>query len=223
MVKIIADSTCDLSPELVKQYDIRILPLFVRLGEEEYRDGIDITPDDLFAWSDRTKKTPTTAAPAMETIIRAYDEELQKADELVVFTIASGMSSSYTNCVTAVEACSDPQKVTVIDSANLSTGIGLMVLRAAGMAAAGCTAGEIREEMEQISGRVRASFVLDTLVFLHRGGRCSGTKLLAGNILQLHPRIGGLNAHRAQDWKRSTKNRPASTLRKDLWRIIMLR
>ena len=189
MVKIIADSTCDLSPELIERYQIRILPLFVRLDEKEYLDGVDITPDELFSWSDENKKTPSTAAPSPENVLEAYEEELKNADELVVFTISSGMSSSYTNCCLAAGRCSAPEKVTVIDSANLSTGIGLLVIQAAVMAREGAGADAIREEIEKLRPLVRASFVVDTLVFLHRGGRCSGTAMLIGSVLQLHPRI----------------------------------
>ena len=145
MVKIIADSTCDLSPELIERYQIRILPLFVRLDEKEYLDGVDITPDELFDWSDENKKTPSTAAPSPENVLEAYEEELKNADELVVFTISSGMSSSYTNCCLAAGRCSAPEKVTVIDSANLSTGIGLLVIQAAVMAGEGADAAAIRE------------------------------------------------------------------------------
>ena len=189
MVKIIADSTCDLSPELIERYQIRILPLFVRLDEKEYLDGVDITPDELFDWSDENKKTPSTAAPSPENVLEAYEEELKNADELVVFTISSGMSSSYTNCCLAAGRCSAPEKVTVIDSANLSTGIGLLVIQAAVLAREGAGADAIREEIEKLRPLVRASFVVDTLVFLHRGGRCSGTAMLIGSVLQLHPRI----------------------------------
>ncbi len=189
MVKIIADSTCDLSPELIDQYNIRILPLFVRMDEEEHLDGVDITPDELFRWSDEKKKTPSTAAPTPGQILEAFEEELKRADELIVFTISSGMSSSYTNCCLAAQQCTASERVTVIDSANLSTGIGLLVIQAAVMAGEGADAASIREEIEKLRPLVRASFVVDTLVFLHRGGRCSGTAMLVGSVLQLHPRI----------------------------------
>ena len=189
MIKIIADSTCDLSPELIDRYNIRILPLFVRMDEEDHLDGVDITPDELFRWSDENKKTPSTAAPSLEQILEAYEEELKTADELIVFTISSGMSSSYTNCCLAAQQLAAPERVTVIDSANLSTGIGLLVLHAAVMARGGADAASIRAEIEELRPLVRASFVVDTLVFLHRGGRCSGTAMLVGSVLQLHPRI----------------------------------
>ena len=208
MVKIIADSTCDLSPDLIDKYGIRILPLFVRMDEEERIDGVNVTPDELFAWSDKTKKTPMTAAPTLDSILQTYEEELEKADELVVFAIASGMSSTCSNCITAAGMSDAPERIHVIDSANLSTGIGLLVIRAALMASLGSSGKEIAEEMERLKPLVRASFVVDTLVFLHRGGRCSGTEMILGNILRLHPRIEVKDGamHPAKKYRGSVKS-----------------
>ena len=208
MVNIIADSTCDLSPELIEKYGVRIIPLFVRMDEEERVDGVNVTPDELFSWSDKTKKIPLTAAPTLDSILKTYEEELEKADELVVFAIASGMSSTCSNCITAAGMSDTPERIHVIDSANLSTGIGLLVIRAALMASSGSSGKEIAEEMERLIPLVRASFVVDTLVFLRRGGRCSGTEMMLGNILQLHPRIEVKDGamHPAKKYRGSAKN-----------------
>ena len=191
MTKIISDSTCDLSPELVKKYDIGIIPLYVRLGEDEYLDGFNITPEDIYQWSDKTEKTPTTAAPSVEDImkiIEACDE-----DEFIIFTISASMSSSYSNCMLAAEELGMEKQIHVIDSKNLSTGIGLQVIEAAQLARQGMSADDIEEYINALRSKVRASFVVDTLTYLHRGGRCSGIAAYFGNALKLHPRIAVIN------------------------------
>ena len=187
MVKILADSTCDLSPELIARYGIGIIPLYVHLGEEEFRDGVDITPEELFKWSDEHNTTPKTAAPGIEDIEALLDKE--GSDEYVIFTISSSMSSSYTNCTLAADDLEITDRVFVIDSQNLSTGIALLVLKAAQMAAQGRSGSEIAQEIGKIRGKVRASFVIDTLTYLYRGGRCSGLSAFFGSALKLHPRI----------------------------------
>ena len=189
MVRILADSTCDLSPELVERYGIGIIPLYVHLGENEYRDGVDITPEELYRWSDEHKTTPKTAAPGIEDIQKFLETGKDTEDEFVIFTISSSMSASFNNCRLAADSLDMTDRVFVIDSANLSTGIGLMVIRAAELAAQGRSGSQIAAQMDQIRGNVRASFVVDTLTYLYRGGRCSGLSALFGSALKLHPRI----------------------------------
>lgn len=187
MVRIYSDSTCDLSQELVDRYNINIIPLFVRLGDDEYLDGVNITPEDLYKWSDAHGQTPGTAAPGIDYISKILDPN--SPDEYVIFTISSSMSACYNNIRLAAEALDMEERVHIIDSANLSTGIGLQVIKAAELAGSGRSAKEIVKEIEAIKGKVRASFVIDTLTYLHRGGRCSGLAALLGTALKLHPRI----------------------------------
>lgn len=187
MVRILADSTCDLSKELTERYSIGIIPLYVRLGDDEYLDGVNITPADLYKWSDEHGQTPKTAAPGIEDISKLLDPA--GTDEYIIFTISSSMSASFNNARLAAENMEMTDRVHVIDSANLSTGIGLQVIRAAELAAEGKAAAEIVAEIEAIKDKVRASFVIDTLVYLHRGGRCSGMAALVGSVLKIHPRI----------------------------------
>jgi len=187
MVKIISDSTCDLSKELIEKYGIRIIPLYVRLGEDEYKDGVNITPEELYKWSDDHGETPKTAASSVADIEEYIDKDGD--DEYIIFTISSQMSANFNNCKLAAEDLEMGDRIFVIDSANLSTGIGLQVLRAAELAAEGKKAAEIVSYIESIKGKVRASFVIDTLVYLHRGGRCSGLAAFFGSALKLHPRI----------------------------------
>ena len=192
MVRILADSTCDLSPELVKRYDIQILPLLVHLGEEEYRDGVDITPEAIYRWSDEHRSTPKTSAVA-EPDIEAAISKFPPEDEAIMFSISGQMSTTENVMRLAVEALGVEDRVHVIDSQNLSTGIGLLVVEAAVLAAQGASAGEIVRRIEELRPLVRASFVVDTLVFLYRGGRCSGLAAMAGAALKLHPRIAVVN------------------------------
>ena len=189
MVRIISDSTCDLSKELCERYGIKLLPLHVLLGDDDYQDGVDIRPETIFEWSDRTKTTPKTAAPSLAETEDLFRTILDEGDEIVAFSISASMSSSNNVMHLAMQSLEAEDRISVIDSANLSTGIGLLVVRAAEMAQKGKERSEIVSQMERLIPLVRASFVVDTLVFLHRGGRCSGLAALAGSTLKLHPKI----------------------------------
>lgn len=189
MVKIISDSTCDLSPELVSRYDIDILPLHILLGEKEYMDGKNITPDEIFAWSDTNKTTPKTSAPSLADAIEILKPYVEEKREVICFSISSGMSTSGNVMRLATDELEASDLVTVIDSANLSTGIGLLVIEAAVMAQEGKNAEEISAEIEKLKSKVRASFVVDTLTYLYRGGRCNAVSAMAGSVLRLHPKI----------------------------------
>ena len=187
MIKILSDSTCDLSRELINKYDIGIIPLYVRLGDEEYLDGVNITPEQIYEWSDKHGETPKTAAASIEDISRFLDPS--GMDEYIIFTISSSMSANYNNVRLAAEDLDMDDRVHVIDSANLSTGIGLLVVYAAELAKEGNPVEDIVNKIENIKNKVRASFVIDTLVYLHRGGRCSGLAAFFGTALKIHPRI----------------------------------
>ena len=187
MIKIVSDSTSDLSKEIIDKYGIVIVPLYVRLGNEEKKDGIDITPEEIYKWSDSTGETPKTAAPSVADYMNVFDENTE--DEYIVFTISASMSASNNNCRLAVEELEIEDRVRIIDSESLSTGIGLLVMEAVDLVNVGKNLSEIAEYIDVVKNRVRASFVVDTLTFLHRGGRCSGVAALLGNTLKLHPKI----------------------------------
>ncbi len=189
MIKILSDSTCDLSPELVERYNVGIIPLHVYLGEEEYLDGKNIFPEKIYEWSNAMGLTPRTSAPVIEDVIEEFRKYLDQGDELVVFTISSSMSASFNVCTLAAETLDATDRVAVIDSENLTTGIGHLVIEAAEMAAEGKGLREIEEMMLERRKKLKSSFVVDTLVFLHRGGRCSGLAAMLGSVLKLHPRI----------------------------------
>ena len=189
MVKIISDSTCDLSPELIAKYDIDILPLHILLGEDEYEDGKNITPEQIYSWSDENKTTPKTSAPALTDAIELFKPYIDEGREIVCFSISSSMSTSGNVMRIAAEELEAEDCITVIDSANLSTGIGLLVIEAAIMAQNNHTVEEIVSAIEALKPNVRASFVVDTLVYLYRGGRCNAVSALIGGALALHPMI----------------------------------
>ena len=195
MVKIISDSTCDLSPELIAKYDIDILPLHILLGEDEYEDGKNITPEQIYSWSDENKTTP---APALTDAIELFKPYIDEGREIVCFSISSSMSTSGNVMRIAAEELEAEDCITVIDSANLSTGIGLLVIEAAIMAQNNHTVEEIVSAIEALKPNVRASFVVDTLTYLYRGGRCNAVSAMAGGVLKLHPKIvvenGAMNA-----------------------------
>ena len=189
MVKIIADSTCDLSAGLLEKYEVSVLPLHILLGEQEYEDGVDLTPEEIYRWSDEHKTTPKTSAPAFDRAVELFRPYIENGCEIVCFAISEEMSTSANVMRLAAEEQDASDRVTVIDSASLSTGIGLLVIEAAVMAKEGEKAAQIAARMEELKPLVRASFVVDTLTYLHRGGRCSGVAALAGSALKLHPKI----------------------------------
>lgn len=193
MIRIVTDSTSDLSKELIERYNIYVLPLHVLLGDDEYKDGVDITPDEIYAWSDKNKTTPKTSAPSVEDAETLFTPLLADGSEIISFSISASMSASGQYMKLAAENLGAQDRVTVIDSANLSTGIGHLVVEAAIMAGEGRTRAEITERIEELKPLVRASFVVDTLTYLHRGGRCSSVAALAGGALKLHPKIVVIN------------------------------
>ena len=173
----------------MEKYDITILPLHILLGETEYRDGVDITPEEIFRWSDENKTTPKTSAPSMTEAMEVMKPFLEEGREIICFSISDSMSTSGNVMRLAAEDLEASDRVTVINSANLSTGIGLLVIQAAILSAEGKTRTQITVAIEEIRPRVRASFTVDTLTYLYRGGRCNAVAALTGTMLKLHPRI----------------------------------
>ncbi len=186
MLRISADSTCDLSQELIEKYDVGITPLYIVMDGKSYRDAIEVTPDDVYAYVDRAKKIPSTAAINVDEYLAYFGEQLKTHDGIVHFCISSEMSSCYQNaCIAAREF----DNVFVCDSRNLSTGIGHLVLIAAELAAKGKTAKEIFDVVEARKDKLDVSFVLDTLRYLSLGGRCSSLMALGANLLNIKPSI----------------------------------
>lgn len=188
-VGIISDSTCDLSTELLERYQITTFPLHIHLGEEAYSDGINITPEQIYEWSDANKATPKTSALSPFEAKECLEKQLAVYEEVICFCISEEMSSCANVIRMAAADMEVEDRVLVINSKSLSTGIGLQMIEAAIMADQGKTGKEIEAYMLRIQPLVRASFVVDTLTYLHRGGRCSGVTALVGSTLKLHPYI----------------------------------
>ena len=185
-IKITSDSTCDLSKELVEKYDIAILPLTVTRGDRSGFDGVDITPEDIYRYVDETGKLSKTSAAGLIQYQDFFREWREKGYEVIHFNISSEFSSSHQNAYLAGQEIGG---VTVVDSRNLSTGQGLVVLRAAEMAMEGASVSEIVKECEEMVDRVEASFVANSIDYLFKGGRCTALAALGANVLQIKPCI----------------------------------
>ncbi|MBQ4100854.1 MAG: DegV family protein [Oscillospiraceae bacterium] len=184
---ITADSTCDLSPELIDKYGIKIVPLYVTTDDgNSYKDGIDINPSFIFDYVAKTGKLTKTAAVTVadyETIFKQYTDE---GYSVIHINISSEFSACYQN---ANIAKTDLENVYVVDSRNLSTGSGLIVLAAAEMVKEGKSAPDIAKALNELTSKVEASFVVDKLTYLKMGGRCSSVAALGANLLNLKPCI----------------------------------
>ena len=186
-IRISADSTCDLSPELIERYDVEITPLYVRLGDRDLRDSVEVTPPDIYRYVEETKSIPKTAAVNVGDYVDFFTKVRDEGyDGIVHFTISAEMSSCYQNACLAAEGF---ENVYIIDSRNLSTGIGHLVLDACILRDEGKTAKEIFDILEARKMKLDVSFVLDTLRYLALGGRCNALLAFGANILNLKPSI----------------------------------
>lgn len=191
-VKIMSDSTCDLSEELLAQFDIAVLPHPIVRDGELLQDNVTITPDDIYAHYEKTGRLCTTSAP------NAYDYEmcwkpwLDEGYEIVHFTISSEMSTAYNQAVLAAE---ETGHVYPVDSRTLSTGIGLLVLEACDLRDQGLSAEAIAEKVREDAAKCQASFLVDVIEYLWKGGRCSSVAAIGANILKLKPRIDVLEGN----------------------------
>ena len=185
-VKITSDSTCDLSPELVNRYDIGILPLLITFGDKTFQDGVDAAPEDIYRFVEETGTLPKTCALNVTEYEEFFRSWTDQGYTLVHFCIGSGFSSTCQNACMAAEGMDN---VFVVDSKNLSAGQGLLVLRAAELQREGKSAKEIYEICTELTPYVEASFVLDDLEYLVKGGRCSGAAAFGANLLKLKPCI----------------------------------
>jgi DegV family protein with EDD domain len=186
-IKITSDSTCDLSEELVKSNDISIFPLSVILGEKSYLDGIDIVPENIFDYVALNNILPKTAAGSTEEYKKFFEKNLDGYDALIHFNISEKASSSYSAAEIASQSFKG--KVFVVDSKALSTGQGLLVLKACDLVKQGMPAKDIVNTVNTLRPFVNTSFVPDALDYLHKGGRCSLAALIGAKVLKLHPMI----------------------------------
>ena len=185
-IVISADSTCDLSKELVEKYNIDILPLYVVFGDKAKKDGIDTNPDEIYKYVDEHGELTKTSALPVGEYLDYFKELTDEGKTVIHFSISSGFSSTCNNAGLAAE---EFENVYVIDSLNLSTGIGLLVLKACELASEGKSAEEIVEIINRLRDYTDASFVICNLDYLRLGGRCSTVAAIGANILKLKPGI----------------------------------
>lgn len=181
-----ADSTCDLTPELKARYTVNCYPYHIILDGKDYLDNVDITPADLFKMYREHKILPKTAAVNVYEYVEYFRQWTDKGYEVVHLNLSGALSLAHRNCCVAAEELGN---VYPIDSCNLSTGTGLLVLEAFSMIEAGMCGAEIKSAIEAIKSKVHASFILDTLRFMHAGGRCSGVTALSASMLNIKPCI----------------------------------
>lgn len=197
-IVITSDSTTDLNKELIERYNVGILPLLVTLGDKTYTDGVDIDADFIYDYVAKTGELPKTSAVNIPTAEEFFKKYVDEGYAVIHFTISSEMSSTYQNCSIAAAEFDD---VYVVDTKNLSTGGGLLVVAAAEMAAQGMEAAEIAEKVRELTPNVDASFAIDSLEYLHKGGRCSAVAAFGANLLKLKPCITVKNGKMGVDKK----------------------
>lgn len=188
MVRIITDSTNDLDEETLKNHNVMVLPLFVNFSDASYQDGVDITTPELYKLVSEKKELPKTAAIPIQTFITVFQEIINQGDEIVFTGISKHMSRTYENAVLAAKEI-DEEKIHIVDSMNLSTGIGHLVLKACKYRDEGKTAKEIAEKLNQDNKRVLSQFAIETMEYLHKGGRCSSLARIVGTLLKIKPII----------------------------------
>lgn len=186
-VIITADSTCDLPKNITENRNIIITPLSVLLGSDSYLDGVEVTRDDIYEHVSKTGELPKTAAVTPAAYYEVFSRAVQEGNSVVHISLASAMSSSYQNAVSAAKEFPD---VYCVDSKNLCAGMGLLVLKACDLRDRGFEAKKIANRIEALVPKVHSTFVLDNLVYLYKGGRCSAVAKFGANVLGLKPVIG---------------------------------
>lgn len=186
-VKVLSDSTCDLSKDLIEKYDIGILPMYVNFAGETFRDnGVDINSQKIYDYVDKTGVLPGTVAIPMAEFKEEFEKWRSEGYNVICHTISSDMSCCYQNAKIAAD---EMDGVYVIDSRNLSTGIGHLVMNSAELAKQGMSAENIVKSTQELIPKVRSSFVIDTLDYMKKGGRCSSVTALGANLLKIKPMI----------------------------------
>lgn len=185
-IKFTTDSTCDLSKELIDKLDLGVLNFFVNLGDKVCRDGIDVFPETIFDFVKENKILPKTAAPSPDDYQKLFSQFSDDYDAILHFNISNHLSAANQNAIVAKQ---NFKNVYLIDSLSLSTGTSLLILKADDLRKQGKSAEEIVNTINAYRDKVQASFVVDTLDYLHKGGRCSGVERLGATILKLHPML----------------------------------
>lgn len=187
-VVIIVDSTCDLPKDIIEQNEIVVVPLTVNYPDVSFYDGVDITTPELYKMVEQRGELPKTAAITLGEIYNVFEKYINLGYDIVYTGISSYMSKSYENAVMMSKEFEEG-RIEVVDSLNLSTGIGLVVMKACKWRDEGKNVHEIAELMRETIPYVRSQFIVDTMEYLHKGGRCSSVAKLFGTILKIKPLI----------------------------------
>lgn len=187
-IKIFTDSTSDLPKAWVQQYDIGIIPLYVVFGNKQLRDGVDITPAELYERVSRGGSLPKTAAPSPADFMAAFEPHVNQGESILYISLSSALSATYQNALIAAGEFPEAS-IRVVDSLNLSSAIGLLVMKAVFAAREGKSLDEVVKLLEAVRPQVESEFVIDTLEYLYKGGRCSGVQNLLGSLLNIRPVI----------------------------------
>lgn len=206
-VKIITDSTCDLSLQMYQEMDVEVIPFHVNFNDESFLDLVEMDSDQLVEKVKETKIFPKTAAASAGVFYETFKKYIDQGYDVLYLGIGSGLSGAFQIAKSVIHDLPEG-RVFLVDSQNLSSGSGLLLRKAVGFRDQGMSAEQIKEEVEKIVPRVRSQFIVDTLEYLHRGGRCSGTARLIGTLLKMHPLI------RVIDGKMIVAKKPRGTLRK---------
>ena len=187
-VKILVDSTSDIPENIRKRYSIDFVPLFIIFGEDSFRDGIDITVPEIFEMVDKRNMLPKTSAVNQVELFQTFQRLTADGSEVVFIGISSEISTTVQNALLVASEIPD-NKVHVFDSRNLSIGIAIQAIKAAELAEQGKSAQEIKNFLNEISPKVRTSFIVKDLNYLKMGGRCSSLQAFAGSRLNIKPKI----------------------------------
>ena len=185
-IKIMGDSTCDLSPELAKQFDVEIFSLPVFIDDALHKDMVDVTPDDIYNHYETTGRLARTSAPSISDYVEFWQPWVDDGYEIIHFHISSEMSGTYNAARLAAEQLGH---VYPVDSRELSSGIALLLMEACDLRDEGESAQEIYHKILERRSKAQASFLVDDIEYLHKGGRCSSIAAMGANLLKLHPSI----------------------------------
>ncbi len=188
-IRIMADSTCDINDELIKSFEIEVLPLYVNIGDRSYTDKVDILGPRIFELVEEYNVLPTTSCPSINDFQKAFEEAVNAGDEVIFVSISSHLSATYQNAMFVVKENGWQDKVFPIDTLQLSTGSGVVAIKARELVREGMAAKDIAKELIKYSARISFSIMVDTMEYLYRGGRCTVMQRLAGAMLSVRPQI----------------------------------
>lgn len=188
-IKLISDSTCDMPKELLEKYNIGIVPLSIVLGEQPYKDGIEIVPEDIFKYVDENGITPKTSAPSITDAVEVLKPAFEEGCDVIYMGISSKMSTTLNVIRLAAAELDCEDKLYAIDARNLSTGISILLCKAAAMIEEGMNVQEIVKALEECVPKIRSQFVINSVLYLHKGGRCSAATAMFASALSIKPMI----------------------------------